>query len=876
MPEPRNSADLILAPGQFAFVLDTTKGVVNIHVGPTKQSLSNTDQPVLWDAGAGKFENVNLEVAVQSYVNAPEGAYVVLTNPSESTRDDDAHPKPGTPMAAPRLRMGRKVNLPGPSYFALWPQQAAKVLGGHNLRSNQYLVVRVYNDEEAKANWGKAVVKPQTTPQLSQPQGGAGDENRGESGQPPAAASTPPPTPEVAAEAPKTLTMGQLFVIKGTDVSFYIPPTGVEVVPEQSVMVDTGRRERESYGRETGAQTRETYVRDAITLERMEYCILLNENGEKRFVKGPAVVFPEPTETFVEIDGKREFRAVELNENSGIHVKVIAEYEEGGRTFKVGEELFITGKEQAIYFPRPEHSVIQYGDRQIHYAVAVPAGEGRYVLDRNEGKVGLAKGPVMLLPEPRHEVIVRRILTEKQVRLWYPGNDAALQVNQELARVAHQSPADYLEDRFLEKNLAGSATVMRGMAQEAIAADSMKRKTSFTPPRTITLDTKYDGAVSIDVWTGYAVLVVSKTGERRVVRGPRTILLEYDETLMPMELSTGTPKTDERPFQTVYLRTENNTVSDVVKVETRDLVQVDVRLSYRVNFEGDEPEKWFGIENYVKFLTDHLRSLIRSAGKRHGIEEFYGRTVEIVRDQVLGAAPENGTRAGRAFKENGMRVYDVEVLDVKIGNPEIARLLVTAQSEALQGALRISREEQELELTRRSERIKREAADEVAETEKHSNSLEQDKIKLTLETNLARLDAEAKSAVERQKNSLAEQEAISKISEVQLARTKAEEQQKIALLEEEIAARVKELTAETENIVKRAEAVDENLAAALVAFADQALVAKMTEAMAPAALAMGVSGTDILAQLLKGTPFEGTLKALGSRSRVQSRETAKA
>jgi hypothetical protein len=41
-------------------------------------------------------------------------------------------------------------------------------------------------------------------------------------------------------------------------------------------------------------------VRDAVTLERLEYCILLDENGNKRFIQGPAVVFPAPTETFVE------------------------------------------------------------------------------------------------------------------------------------------------------------------------------------------------------------------------------------------------------------------------------------------------------------------------------------------------------------------------------------------------------------------------------------------------------------------------------------------------------------------------------------------------------------------------------------------------
>src|SRR5690606_25987777 len=100
-------------------------------------------------------------------------------------------------------------------------------------------------------------------------------------------------------------------------------------------------------------------------------------------------------------------------------------YEEGGRRYQTGEELFITGQEQMIYFPRPEHAVIKYDDREIHYAVAIPAGEGRYCLDRQTGEVRLVKGPVMFLPDPRREVIVRRVLDRRQVELWFPGNQEA-------------------------------------------------------------------------------------------------------------------------------------------------------------------------------------------------------------------------------------------------------------------------------------------------------------------------------------------------------------------------------------------------------------------------------------------------------------------
>ena len=68
------------------------------------------------------------------------------------------------------------------------------------------------------------------------------------------------------------------------------------------------------------------FVRDAETLERLEFCILLNENGDKRYETGPKVVFSEPTETFVAQSGTRKGRAIELNAISGVYVKVIAQY----------------------------------------------------------------------------------------------------------------------------------------------------------------------------------------------------------------------------------------------------------------------------------------------------------------------------------------------------------------------------------------------------------------------------------------------------------------------------------------------------------------------------------------------------------------------
>jgi len=790
--------DLVLAPNEFAFISDQTKGNINVYVGPYKTSLANTDQPVFFNERSKRFEDCTLEQSTKLFPTAPKGWYVTVKNPSHDSRP----PKTGTVNNLTELQVGHKVNLPGPISFALWPGQMARVLQGHQLRSNQFLLVRIYDEAAARSNWDDAVVERQA----------ATDED-GE-------AATEVDTAE--------LTLGRRLVIRGTEVSFYIPPTGVEVL------------------RGPGG----AYVQDAVTLERLEYCVLLDEDGNKRYIQGPAVVFPEPTESFVETDGRRKFRAIELNENSGLYVKVIAPYAVGDTTHHVGDELFITGRDQMIYFPRPEHAIIRYGDRQIHYAVAIPAGEGRYVLHRHTGQIRLVRGPKMFLPDPREEVIVRRVLEPRQVGLWFPGNHEALEVNRRLK-------ASVLEDGDLPR-ATPRAEDRPGKRRARAASDGIERSTSFTPPRTITLDTKYDGAVTISVWTGYAVQVVSRTGEREVVVGPKARLLEYDETLESITLSTGTPKTDASPFRTVYLRALHNKVSDRVDVETKDLVGVSLHLSYRVNFEG-EPARWFHVENYVKFLTDHLRSLLRNAVKKVGVQAFHAGAIELVRDTVLGRPDDAGTRPGRVFSENGMRIYDVEVLGVEIGDDHIAELLVGAQHAVVDETLTLAAEERRLALVERREAIRRQIAAAEQETRRMELTLDQARIEKEHAVNRARLEGEL---AKRARTLEAESEAqvlLDAVHAAELTRTEKSQASNDATADRALSRRTRELDAEVKAVVDKAEAVSPELVAALQAFSDRALVEKVSASMAPLAILGGDSVADVLSRLLAGTPLAAAL-----------------
>ncbi|MBF0226968.1 MAG: hypothetical protein HQK76_16105 [Desulfobacterales bacterium] len=815
---PRRERDLILAPNEHAFILDETKGNIVNYVGPHKTSLANTDQPVVFNSDSKRFERCNLEQAIKPFAIAPEGWYVVLKNPPK----DGKPATTGTANSLPPLEIGRKVNIPGPVSFAPWPGQMIKVIQGHHLRSNQYLIVRVYDEEAARVNWGQAVIKPQTS--------------QGSSDIP----SDSDIEVKTAEEIPD-LTMGKLLVIKGTDVSFYIPPTGIEVVAD-----------------ETGQ-----YIRNAVTLERLEYCTLLDEDGNKRYIKGPDVVFPKPTETFVEKIGSRKFKAIELNEISGLYIKVIAPYEENGVSYKVGDELFITGKDQMIYFPRPEHAIIRYGDREVNYAVAIPAGEARYVLNRLSGQIYLQKGPCMCLPDPRKEVIVRRVLEPRLVELWFPGNKDALEYNRSLVELTRkQKMADFVSEQEVKKLMKEKkADVFAASLSDEegeFVGDGFNRRRAYTPPRTITLDTKYEGAVSVNIWTGYAVLVVSKSGERKVIVGPKTYLLEYDEILEYFELSTGTPKTEENLLKSVYLRSLHNKVSDMVDAETKDLCKVKIKLSYRVNFEGD-PEKWFNVENYIKFLTDHIRSVLRHSVRQYGIEDFYRNAISIIRDTILGKTTESGKRPGAVFEENNMRIYDVEVLDVIIDDDSISELLVDAQHNIVEQTLEIAAEKRKLDLTMERESINQKISECEATTKKLMINLQIEEAQKRLDLDICRLDSEEKTQKKRLDSKLAEQNALETINTAEIARQKAKFDLDLSVSEQKMNQRLEELKSQVEAVVNKAKAVSPQLVSALQSFADKALAEKMAETMSPLAILGGKSISEVFAQLLKGTVIEKAL-----------------
>jgi major vault protein len=834
MPAPETqNRDLTLPPDTYLYLQNEAKGgAITVHRGPALVNQTGQDKPVRYDPNKRQYFPCSLEDARQQFPRAAEGDYVILENPSE----DEKFPSE-TNNPSKQLKKGRRIVIPGPWSEALYPGQNATVVEGHRLRSNQYLVAIIYNDEEARKNWDKTVVKAQTDllPKLD-PEGNPIPPDSAHQ-QTVQAKGLPKPT---------DFAVGTRIVIKGIDVSFYIPCTGVEV------MVEDGK-----------------YVRDAVTLEQLEYCCLIDENGKKTYPKGPAVVFPSPTQVFEQDSKKRrKFTPIELNTINGIHLKVTADFKgpdlekrsSEEREYKEGEELFVTGRTMSIYYPREELAIIEYGSgNKKHYSTAIPKGEGRYVINREQGEIRVEKGPAMYLADPRKEIPVRRVLSQAECKLWYPGNEEALAYNRDLEEAVAEAPSgrsgvisegDYRRRQVRQRGggstpmmaanylAAGASAGLADYSPEEVSDEdsggSITRGTKYTQPKQLTLNTKYDGVPKIEVYPGYAVLIVGAAGSRRVVIGPQVVLLEYDEKLGFMDLSTGKPKTTDRLYRTAYLCVKNNQVSDIVGFESADHVKGTVKVSLRVNFEADSEESrlnWFATDNYVKLLTDHIRSIIAGMAKRNSVAEIKGNYVNLVRDAILGAKSDpQSKRPGLSF-ENGLHVNEVEVLELGLADPNIAKLLDSAQTEVVKANITIDQARRDLETTREMERISQAKAIAQTETNMKANELKRELLDSELTVILTGFEQELKKLEERKKACVANEDISDLSNERKLARDKTVADQLMEVDRTKQALRLELILAETKSAVDRLAAAKDGLHETMVTLSRDDMVNKLAEAV---------------------------------------------
>lgn len=215
----RGSRKIPVTERQFLWVQDDDKGEVILHVGPTMVSPTAADRVVIDDGDGGFREDTSNRP--QRMVELSDAQYAVLYNPLlENDGGPNGRFRPGRNESR-EVRNGTRDMIPGPCSFYLRPGQRVEIRDAHELASNQYLVVKVYGTVDQEAPYytitsKSAAITTATAEEVATVSASgtaASDDDAGE----------------------VVLTRGQLIVIRGLDTQFYIPPTGVDVVPDLSV-----------------------------------------------------------------------------------------------------------------------------------------------------------------------------------------------------------------------------------------------------------------------------------------------------------------------------------------------------------------------------------------------------------------------------------------------------------------------------------------------------------------------------------------------------------------------------------------------------------------------------------------------------------------
>jgi major vault protein len=500
-----------------------------------------------------------------------------------------------------------------------------------------------------------------------------------------------------------------------------------------------------------------------------------------------------------------------------------------------GDELLLTGvstffvpfNEIEVLSPQTGESVVGNDHRNVFIeAIGIDQKSGIYVRDLATGEVRLVRGKQSYLVDPRKEVQITRSVPADAWNLWIAANEP-------------------------HKRTHGAVT---------------------TP-----------WALSISVPHNMAALATSADGQR-VVLGPGVELLGYEETLTPVLLSTGTPKTDREPLRTCFLRVGGNRITDVILVETLDFVAISVRVSLSVAFLLDQKDRWFHHENYIQVLVDHLRSIVRGRCRTLPLSTLWPQIPGVVRDTILGERAATGGRPGRPFPENGMTVTEVEVLSADIVDPRLAELMQKVQSEVVELQIGDRQAQEALTSARLRADLERQRMDLAAAAKERENKFAELVRQIGHEAALARLKDEEALAAGRQaladareaaalvaridrgsKEGEASRAELRKDAEARAASRRVEDEAAVETQRKLRDLEVLLIQAQSVATVAERQAVQAGLVEALTALGDKALLAEVAHNMNLVSLFKGKDVGQILAEVLGGTPVIPTLQALRAK-----------
>jgi major vault protein len=216
---------------------------------------------------------------------------------------------------------------------------------------------------------------------------------------------------------------------------------------------------------------------------------------------------------------------------------------------------------------------------------------------------------------------------------------------------------------------------------------------------------------------------------------------------------------------------------------------------------------------------------------------------------VLGPRNDSGAREGRHFQENGMLVYDVEVLDVRILDQDVKGMLWEAQRMAILST--ITRRQEELRLG--DEQLKESVNQAIysAQMSTLARAAEHEAVSRAVELERAhtRLELDKLDQIEHATH---EAEALS-------IRSRA----RLSVAEQETALERQALEARAAAFREQMQALQPELIATLKSLASQKLAGELSRHLSPLAILGGESVAEVASRLLDRLPLGASI-SMGS------------
>jgi len=594
----------------------------------------------------------------------------------------------------------------------------------------------------------------------------------------------------------------------------------------------------------------DTAVRQAVVLGPTEYCVLYDEEGKPKTHKDGRV-FPGPYDRF-QTTGSRDriYDAYHLRSDRGILLRIVANEltqaalaeqlptgaHENGQISKShytkGDEVFIGGFD-AYLVPGSDVEVINPLKRTVHIgndhdniyvkAIGVDQKSGVYVQNVDTGNVELRRGEDSLLLDPRKEVHIKR-----------------------------RVPGDMW-----------NLIIGKGEPHKKVDPHSM-------------VETPW--ALSVVIPSNESVLISSRDGSRPVV-GPKTELLEYEEVLEVLTLSRGRPcKDDKDRLETCFLRVTGSRVSDQVTLETADFVELVVKLSYGVEFVGDDPDSrrlWFIYKDYIKLMCHSCRSRLRAASKTRTLTDILNNLAEFIRDTLLRPKDEEAEhRPGLLFTENNLIIKEVDLVEATLTDARLSDIMEDTNNNVVTRQLEDARLKSELA----SDKLRADISKEQALLKEEQLTREQglNTLKVTIDRDLTKERHVSALAAEANHDEVAARtrERVELGHAQNMEHTTHEHESAKSFWNDIVDIRVKGLAGESAAIAEQMKAIEPGLIEAINGLGDKQVLMEAAKSLPPASGELGIAlgglgNWDALVNLMSRNNYQKALAEMKSGASAQ-------